>query len=120
MNSKEYIKTGLQKLLDLYPQLTFFYQLDEKTNLHQILVDPKSEFMSNSGFRSDEADFIFDFDNIFFPESVVFISEDSLIRINTPEFILYMPSVLEVSLDYSFDIKDKAYLSGENNYALAA
>lgn len=120
MKSKEYIKTGLQKLLELYPQLTFFYQFDERTNLHQVLVDPKIEFVSNHAFQNDEADFIFDFDNLFFPESVVFISEDSLIRINSPEFILYTPSVLEESLDYSFNINDKAYLSGENNYALAA
>ena len=120
MNSKEYIRIGLQKLLKLYPQLTFFYQFDEKTNLHQVLVEPKIEFLSNHAFQNDEADFIFDFDNLFFPESVVFISEDSLISINTPEFILYTPFVLDVSLDYSFNINDKAYLSGENNYALAA
>jgi hypothetical protein len=120
MKSKEYIKTGLQKLLDRYPQLTFFYQFDEKTNLHQVFVDPKIEFLSNHSFQNDEADFIFDFDNLFFPESVVFISDDSLIRINTPEFILYTPSLLEESLDYSFNIKDKAYLSGDSYYALAA
>lgn len=120
MKSKEYIKTGLQKLLKLYPQLTFFYQFDEKTNLHQVLVEPKIEFLTNHAFQNDEADFIFDFDNLFFPESVVFINEDSLISINTPDFMLYTPFVLELPLDFRFNIKDRAYQSGENNYALAA
>jgi len=120
MNSKDYIKSGLQKLLKLYPQLTFYYQFDSKTNLHQVLVDPKIEFVSNHAFKNDEADFIFDFDNLFFPESVVFISEGSLISISTPEFILYAPLEVETFSDYSFNLGNKSYLSGENNYALAA
>lgn len=120
MNSKEYLKTKLQALQIFYPQLTFFYQFDGAENLHVIQVEPKNELESNRAFQNDEADFIFAFDNLFFPESVVFISEDSLISINTPEFILYTPFIFEVPLDYSFDITDKAYLSGENNYVLAA
>lgn len=121
MTSREYIKNRLQKLLKFYPQLTFFYQFDERTDLHQVLVEPQTEFRSNQEFQNDEADFIFDFDNLFFPESILFISEDSLIKINSPEFIIYTPSVIELSFDYSLmNIKDKAYFAGENNYALAA
>jgi len=119
MNSKEYIKTGLLKLLKLYPNFTFSYQFDEKVNLHQVLVEPKIEFESNKVFQNDEADLTFD--NLFFPESILFFSKDSLISINSPEFILYTPYMVEVLFDYSLkNIKDKAYLSGENNYALAA
>lgn len=121
MTSKVYIKNRLQQLLKLYPQITFFYQFDERTNLHQVLVEPQTELRSNHIFQSDEADFIFDFDNLFFPESIVFIGEDSLIKINAPEFIIYTPSISELSLDYSLkNIIDKAYFAGENNYALAA
>jgi hypothetical protein len=120
MNSKEYIKIKLQELLKLYPQLTFFYQFDENVNLHQVLVEPKIEFESNDAFQSDEADFTFKFDNLFFPESIVFISEDSLIKIDSPEFILYSPLGLETLSGYSFDVEKWAYPAGENNYALAA
>jgi hypothetical protein len=124
MNSKEYIKAGLQKLLKHYPQFTFFYQFDEKENLHMVQVDPKYEFESNIAYQNDEADLTFDFDNTFFPESIVFICENSLIRVDSPEFILknYTLFTIEDSLmNYSFKgIKDKEYLSGENTYALAA
>ncbi len=120
MKSKEYIKAGLIDLLKRYPQLTFFYQFDERANLHQVHVEPQNEFKSNQAFRHEEADFIYEFDNLFFPESIVFISEDSLIKISSPEYILYNPSVQKISLEYNFDFQDKSYRSGENNYALAA
>ena len=122
MNSNEYIRKGLHKLLKQYPQLTFFYQFDKKSNLHQILVEPINEFESNKSFKNDEADFIFDFDNLFFPESIVFISENSLIKIESPEFIFKSyPIDLEYNMQFKCQgIKDQGYLSGENNYALAA
>lgn len=124
MKSKEYIKRGLQQLLKLYPQLTFFYQFDEIENLHMVEVEPQDEFESNKAYQEDEADLTFDFDNFFFPESIVFIGKDSLIRVDSPEFILknYTPFRTEdVLLNYSYKgIKNKEYLSGENNYALAA
>ncbi|MDO8928254.1 MAG: hypothetical protein Q7W54_04610 [Bacteroidota bacterium] len=124
MNSKKYIKTGLQKLLKLYPQFTFFYQFDEITNLHMVQVEPKDEFESNLAYQNDEADLTFDFDNLFFPESIVFISENSLISVDSPEFILknYTSIVMDDALlNYNYvGIKDNEYQSGENNYALAA
>lgn len=124
MKSKEYIRTKLQELIKVYPQITFYYQFDEIDNLHIIQVDPKNEYDSNFAFRNDEAELIFDFDNTFFPESILFICENSLIKLDSPEFILknYTPYSTEDSLmDYSFwGIKDKEYLIGENNYALAA
>jgi len=124
MSSKEYIKAGLQKLLKLYPQFTFFYQFDEIANLHMVQVEPKNEFESNKAYQNDEADLTFDFDNLFFPESIVFVSENSLIRVDSPEFILenYTSFVMDdVLLNYNYvGIKDVEYLSGENNYALAA
>lgn len=124
MNSKEYIKNKLQNLVKLYPQLTFFYQFDEIESLHMVQVEPQDEFESNIAYQEDEADLTFDFDNSFFPESIVFISNDSLIRVNAPEFILknYTPFKFEdILLNYSYEsIKDKEYLCGENNYALAA
>ncbi|MBW8331172.1 MAG: hypothetical protein K0M40_04050 [Prolixibacteraceae bacterium] len=124
MNSKEYIKTKLQELLKLYPQITFYYQFDEINNLHIVQVDPKNEFDSNFAFRNDEAELMFDFDNTFFPESILFICENSLISVDSPEFILknYTSVVMDdVLLKYNYvGIKDKEYQSGENNYALAA
>jgi len=124
MNSKEYIKTGLQRLVNLYPQLTFIYQFDEIESMHMVQVEPQDEFESNKAYQVDEADLTFDFDNSFFPESIVFISKDSLIKVDSPEFILqnFTPFRIEdLLLNYSYNgIKDKEYLSGENNYALAA
>lgn len=124
MNSKRYIKTELQKLLKLYPQFTFFYQFDEISNLHMVQVEPKDEFESNLAYQNDEADLTFDFDNLFFPESIVFISENSLICVDSPELILknYTSVVMDdVLLKYSYvGINDKEYQTGENIYALAA
>jgi hypothetical protein len=124
MNSKEYIKTGLQRLVNLYPQLTFIYQFDEIESMHMVQVEPQDEFESNKAYQVDEADLTFDFDNSFFPESIVFISKDSLIKVDSPEFILknFTPFRIEdFLLNYSYNgIKDKEYQSGENNYALAA
>jgi len=122
MNSKEYIKTGLQQLVNLYPKLTFIYQFDEVENMHIVQVEPQDEFDSNEAYQEDEANLTFDFDNTFFPESIVFISQESLISISSPECILYTPHVInDVLLSFSYKgIKDKEYLAGENNYALAA
>jgi hypothetical protein len=121
MNSKEYIKGRLQKLIKLYPSLVFSYQFDERENLHLVQVDPQSEFESNKAFQGDEADFIFEFDNLFFPESVVFVSKNSLVSVNSPEYVIESYTHEEVLPNFtSIGINDEVYLSGENNYALAA
>jgi hypothetical protein len=122
MNSREYIRIGLQRLVNRYPKLTFIYQFDEVENMHVVQVDPQDEFESNDAYQEDEANLTFDFDNTFFPESVVFISQESLISIKSPEYIIYTPHVIDdVLLSFNFKgIKDKEYLAGENNYALAA
>lgn len=123
MNSKIYIKDGLKKLVKRYPQLTFFYQFDEIENLHMVQVEPKDEFKSNRAYQNDEADLTFDFDNSFFPESIVFISNDSLICVDSPEFILnsFLLNIGEQNSPiYNIEGMDNEYINGENSYALAA
>lgn len=123
MKSKRYIKDGLRKLVKRYPQLTFFYQFDEIENLHMVQVEPRDEFESNIAYQIDEADLTFDFDNSFFPESIVFISSDSLICVDSPEFILnsFLLNLGDQnSPKYNIEGMNNEYISGENSYALAA
>ena len=45
-------------------------------------------YQSNNDYVQLEADFMFDFENRFFPETILFVSEDSLTKITEPEYII--------------------------------
>jgi hypothetical protein len=138
MKSQEYIKERLRGIVNEFPQISFSYQYDKIENLHIVQVTPIEQYVSNQEYKDAEGDLTFDFDNLFFPESLVFVSDESLIQVDEPEFVIeHIESEFKLSLSesefttpvfendlFKFDafdgFKEEDYFFGENNYALAA
>jgi hypothetical protein len=86
MNNIEFIKAKLNHLFAKFPYLTIRYQYAAKDQVHIIEVLPLSEFENNSKYQAEEAELTYEFDNTFFPESLLFVSENSLTKITEPGF----------------------------------
>lgn len=125
MNPKDFIKARLNELRNIFPELSFKYKFNPITSNHIVDVRPLDCYKENHDYIKYEADFSFEFDNRFYPETILFVSEDSLTQISNPEFVfnanqfsedlqVLLPP-LEVNgkwaqTDYDFEVK----------YALAA
>lgn len=88
MDSKTFIKNKLNQISEIFPELTFRYQLDINNQTHIVEVKTLEAYQSNNDYVQLEADFMFDFENKFFPETILFVSEDSLTKITEPEYII--------------------------------
>ncbi len=84
MKSTTYIKTELEKILDLFPQMQFMYEYDAFEQTHIIEVIPLEIYENNDEYKKAEANLSYTFDRRFAPETVLFVSEDSLIRVSHP------------------------------------
>ncbi|NCA86148.1 MAG: hypothetical protein EOM83_11340 [Clostridia bacterium] len=85
MNSHQYIENKLQKLVKEFPQITLLYEFDEVNETHVVEVSPLSVYENNNSYMEAEGDLTFDFDQRFFPEEIMFVSEDSLTRVTNPQ-----------------------------------
>jgi len=86
MKTKEYIRKKLNEISDIFPELIFRYQFNENTETHIIEVKPFETYQTIGEYIKYEAELIYDFENEFFPETILFVSEDSLTQITDPEF----------------------------------
>ena len=86
MKTKEYIRKKLNEISDNFPELIFRYQFNENTETHIIEVKPFETYQTIGEYIKYEAELIYDFENEFFPETILFVSEDSLTQITDPEF----------------------------------
>jgi hypothetical protein len=87
MNPKDFIKARLNELRNFFPELSFKYKFNSNTSTHIVDVRPLDCFKENADYIKYEADFGFEFDNIYYPETILFVSEDSLTRVENPEFV---------------------------------
>ena len=87
MNPKDFIKARLNELRNIFSQLSFKYKFNPNTSTHVVDVRPLDCYTENPDYIKYEADFGYEFDNIFYPETILFISEDSLTQIDNPEFV---------------------------------
>lgn len=124
MKSKTYLIDKLQKLSEKFNNLSFKYQHDSYNQAHIIEVKPLYNFNNDLDYADCESQLTFAFDQLFFPESVLFISEESLTQITDPEFELNPHSyILNVPVLKGFDfggILTKDYSSQLFDYRLAA
>lgn len=88
MNSKQFIIDSLWTLFEKYPFLTIQYKYDNGNLTHVVNIEPYYEFENNIEYQKEEALLSYKFDNEFFPESVLFISQNSLTTILDPEIVL--------------------------------
>jgi len=87
MSPKEFIKARLNELRNIFPELSFKYKFNSSTSTHIVDVRPLDCFKKNPDYIKYEADFGYEFDNIYYPETILFVSEDSLTQISNPEFV---------------------------------
>lgn len=131
MSSKEYIKDKLTQIIKVFKRAKFNYEFDELSNIHAIKVLPSDFYEINDDFAEFQSSLIEFFIEHYPNESVLFISDESLIDVINPEFTaigdFYIDPFKKIDLlnkllksfDYSFDKKPEK-IAGENNYALAA
>lgn len=87
MSPKDFIKARLNEIRNIFPELSFKYKFNSNTSTHIVDVRPLNCYQKNQDYIKYEAEFGFEFDNRFYPETVLFVSEDSLTQIDNPEFV---------------------------------
>ncbi len=125
MKSIEYIKDALTRISKKFPQLSIKYQFYSDSLTHIVEVKPISDFEDNSEYISCEADLSITFDHDFFPESILFVSEESLTKIDCPSFIIEPKSIPfeNKCINPTFKFEGICDMVGSNNdfqYRLAA
>jgi len=126
MNPKDYIRTKLDEISVLLPELKFKHQFNESTLTHIIQVDPFDDYQSNNNYIKLEAELVFEFENTFFPETILFVSDNSLIQVTNPDFVIQKQTFISPTLkaSYSFILNDQIEnlfcVKSDCDYALAA
>lgn len=130
MKAKEYIINGLNVLVDKFQNLSFKYKYDKTDDTHIISVEPLKEFAENKDYLIAESDFVYYFEKKFIEDNILFVSENSLIKIDNPEFVfksnersfLMKEQFPETAYKYNFEmVKTKEEIEEENShYSLAA
>lgn len=128
MNPKDFIKNRLRKIYETVKSINIKYEYRENEDTHLIEVTPLSEFNDNSKYIEMERDLLFDFNDLYFPSTILFVSDNSLNKVISPEFALRMyreeyPIEVKLSVkkpNWNFTCNPIPLSSGENNYALAA
>ena len=93
MTAQEYIFKELNALLIKFPSIVFKYKLDKNDNTHIISVEPIEEYEGNNEYMEAESDLVFDFENKYLPETIMFVSTNSLIVVNEPDKVFCTPFI---------------------------
>lgn len=127
MNAKEFIKNRFNEIRNLFPELTFKYKFNEANFTHLIEVQPVETFENNLDYIKVEACFSIEFDKIYYPESLLFLSDNSLSKIDKPDFIFSAKKFGDEisSLDYSnmkteYSFEEIAKIELTKQFSLAA
>ena len=88
MKSRDYLNRKIEEILLRFPNIKISYLYDESLETHLIEVLPADIYNFNESYKLFESDISFEFDEKYFPETLLFISKDSLSRIKDPEFEL--------------------------------
>lgn len=81
MKSFELIELKLNEFVTRFPQISFLYEFDEAEQTHIVEVRPLKIYEEDEAYKEAEGEFTYIFDRKFSPESLMFVSEDSLIRV---------------------------------------
>jgi len=88
MNAQSYIKNKIQELVEKFPQLKAGYSFEPLTMAHYIKIEPSKEFNQNNDYIAFETDFILSFIDRYPFEEIVFITEEDIIDLEDPSFIV--------------------------------
>lgn|GEM_PF-2403353 len=84
--SKEFLKERLFRIYKSIKNINIKYQYFREGNLHLAEVTPMREFVNNKEYISMEKKLTEDFNKKFPLSKLIFVSENSLMRVNSPEF----------------------------------
>jgi len=126
MESKEFLKSTLKKMFLDLENIEISYEYRLSSNTHIIEVKPDSIYRTCENYISREMELESIFYDKFPKETILFITEDSLTQIKSPDLALKFKMKYDVSSLYtpvllkSFLAKNQLSSAGDNNYALAA
>lgn len=81
MRSEEFIFKNLEGLKARFPLIKFRHQYDELQYVHLVEVTPIDIYLENQAYKEAEGDLTYEFDRTFAPETIMFISLNSLTKI---------------------------------------
>lgn len=124
MTPKEYLKERLKSIFNSIKTINIKYQYCAEYDTHIVEVTPLNEFDNNNDYIAFERDLLFDFNELYFPSTLIFATEDSLNRVDNPEFLLarrMKESFMVKDIENYYSILDLPELScHEDNFSLAA
>ncbi len=125
MKSQEYLFKEIDDLLEKFPSLIFKYKFDNTDNTHIISVDPLEKYESDKKYIEAESDFVFDFENKYFPETIMFVSSNSLIKVDEPDKVFFKFEFVQAyqpkqSYNFRFNYDHIETGNIEHEFALAA
>ncbi|MEZ7496601.1 hypothetical protein QO206_13990 [Leeuwenhoekiella aequorea] len=130
MKSVDFLGNSLEILHDKFSNCNIRYEFISKTNVHLVEVTP-FDFYNDESYIDEELLLEEEFESLYPHEEIVFISVDSLNKIENPLLELYSKKEGMISADFSVT-DNLVYFTGyvpedyeneniiENNYALAA
>ncbi len=88
MEAQKFVIERLNYLIGIFNNATFKYKFEKDSSTHIIEVQPVCTFEKNKEYIECEANFIYEFESKFFPETILFISDNSLTKIDKVDFII--------------------------------
>lgn len=86
MKSKEFLKDRLFQIYLVLKNINIKYQYLNESKIHLVEITPMSEFVHNKEYISMEKELVADFKRNFSSAKLVFVSENSLMRVKAAEF----------------------------------
>lgn len=87
MKPVDLIINQLNAFVERFPEISFLYEFDEYEQIHIVEVRPLKAYEENLDYKGAEGEFTYEFDRRFSPDTILFVSEDSLIRVINPSHV---------------------------------
>lgn len=117
MNSISFVKSNIDKLVEIFPQLSCSYEYDQFSNTHIIKVLPNATYANDESYASKEFEVTTKFIDLFPDESICFISDESLISVDSP---IYEKTGLLFGINEQYDIKGWRTINNINQFNIAS
>lgn len=98
MNQIEFIKSKLQVLNSLCPYLNIRYEYRNYTNTHIIDIRPQIFYDDDKQYITQQIEIENEFEEKYPYDNIMFVSEDSLTKIDKPTFELLASSLDEIKV----------------------
>jgi len=126
MDPKSFLKERLSEIFNKIESINIRYEYSESDDTHLIEVTPVSEFYNNEQYVQLEKELMFDFNERFFPSTILFLSENSLNEILAVDFQFIREqfstkAIQTFDFNFSLNVETSVTINAEeNNYSLAA